>query len=273
MISIIETNQLILIILSIGLFISTMEYIKKIQIFSATGLLSWNVMQLRWEKKDYNSFFSPLFKLFNEKGLAVIFALRCVIIIGLIFFPLESTYGWILVGLLGCSLLASSMITFYGSDGSDQMNMLIIITLFLCHFPLGSGSRLATIGLWFIGLQTCLSYTVAGIAKLASAEWRASTAIKDVFSTKTYGSQWAALLMKKYPGLNVFLCWNVMIMETLFPLCLILPFNYALVFIIWGFLFHLFTAIIMGLNSFFWAFMAAYPALFFINHQIQAYLY
>lgn len=249
MISIIETNQLILIILSIGLFISTMEYIKKIQIFSATGLLSWNVMQLRWEKKDYNSFFSPLFKLFNEKGLAVIFALRCVIIIGLIFFPLESTYGWILVGLLGCSLLASSMITFYGSDGSDQMNMLIIITLFLCHFPLGSGSRLATIGLWFIGLQTCLSYTVAGIAKLASAEWRASTAIKDVFSTKTYGSQWAALLMKKYPGLNVFLCWNVMIMETLFPLCLILPFNYALVFIIWGFLFHLFTAIIIDRKS------------------------
>ena len=271
MISIIETNQLILMILSVGLFISTMEYIKKIQIFSSTGLLSWNVMQLRWEKKDQGSFFSPLFRLFNEKGLAIIFGLRCLIIFGLLFFPLETTYGWILVGLLGCSLLASSMITFYGSDGSDQMNMLIIITLFFCHFPMIAGSRLAIIGLWFIGLQTCLSYTVAGIAKLASAEWRASTAIKDVFSTKTYGTRWAAVLLKKYPGINVFLCWNVMIMETLFPLCLILPFNYALIFIIWGFMFHLLTAIIMGLNSFFWAFMAAYPALFYINHQVQSY--
>jgi len=273
MISLIETNQIILLLLGVGLFISTMEYMKKIQIFSPTGLLSWNVMQIRWEKSSPDSFLKPLFNLFNEKGLAIIFGLRCLIIFALLFFPLETTYGWILVGLLGLSLLASSMITFYGSDGSDQMNMLIIITLFLCHFPLAQGSYLATLGLWFIGLQTCLSYTVAGIAKLASAEWRASTAIKDVFSTRTYGSRWAAVFLKKHPAVNVFLCWNVMIMETLFPLCLILPFNYALVFIIWGFLFHLLTAVIMGLNSFFWSFIATYPALFYINHQIQWHLF
>jgi hypothetical protein len=273
MISFIDTTQLILMILSVGLFISTLEYIKKIQIFAPNGLLSWNVMQLKWDKQDQKPLLKPFFKLFNESGLIVLFAIRCLLLVGLLFFPIQSVSGWILVSLLGLSLLISSLITYYGSDGSDQMNMLIIITLVVCHLPGVASTKLAVIGLWFIGLQACLSYCVAGIAKLVSSEWRASTAVKDVFSTKTYGSQKATIFLQKYPAGNVFLCWNVMIMETLFPLCLFLPWNYAVIFLIWGFTFHFFTAVIMGLNSFFWAFMATYPALYFINHQMPWHLF
>jgi len=273
MISFNNTTQLILLILSVGVFISALEYIKKIQVFSDNGLLSWNVMQLRWNKQDQKPLLKPLSKLFNERGLAALFIIRCLLIISLLFFPLQSAMGWVLVSLLGISLLTSSLVTYYGSDGSDQMTMLIIITLIICNLPGLSSRRLTEIGLWFIGLQACLSYTVAGIAKLISSEWRGATAIKDVFSTKTYGSKKATLFLQKYPAANGFLCWNVMIMETLFPLCLFLPWPYAMVFLIWGFTFHFFTALIMGLNSFFWAFMATYPALYFINHQMPWHLF
>lgn len=251
MISFNNTTQLILLILSVGVFISAMEYIKKIQIFSSNGLLSWNVMQLKWSNQDQKTLLKPLFKLFNEQGLAALFIIRCLLLIGLLFFPLQSTFGWILISLLGVSLLTSSLITYYGSDGSDQMSMLIIITLIICNLPGLSSPRLTEIGLWFIGLQACLSYAVAGIAKLVSSEWRSGTAVKDVFSTKTYGSKKATMFLQKYPAANSFLCWNVMIMETLFPLCLFLPWQYAMIFLIWGFTFHFLTALIMGLNSFF----------------------
>ncbi|MFW0715955.1 hypothetical protein [Pedobacter sp. N23S346] len=196
-----------------------------------------------------------------------------MLIIGLLFFPLQTTTGWILISLLGISLLVASFITYYGSDGSDQMSMLIVITLILCHMPDLAGSKLREVGLWFIGLQACLSYTVAGIAKLVSSEWRSGTAVRDVFSTKAYGSKQASQFLQKYPAANGFLCWNVIIMETLFPLCLFLPWEYAMVFLIWGFIFHFFTALIMGLNSFFWAFMATYPAIYLINHEMPWHLF
>lgn len=266
-------SQIVLIILSVGLLISTLEYLKKVQIFSPNGLLSWNVMQLKWTKENQKPFLKPFFKLFSVPGLAMLFLIRCLLITGLLFFPLQSTVGWILISLLGLSLLLASLVTHYGSDGSDQMSMLIIITLILCNMPALASSKLRDIGLWFIALQACLSYAVAGIAKLVSAEWRSGTAIKDVFSTKTYGSKKATLLLQKYPAANLFLCWNVIIMETIFPLCLFLPWPFALIFLVWGFIFHFFTAVIMGLNSFFWAFMATYPAIYFVNHQISWHLF
>jgi hypothetical protein len=34
-------------------------------------------------------------------------------------------------------------------------------------------------------------------------------------------------------------------------------------------IFHASTAIVMGLNTFFWAFLATYPAVFFVNQDIR----
>lgn len=271
--TILSISKLSLFILSIGLFVSTMEYFKKVQIFSVTGLSTWNVMQLRWHKNNSSYLEQFLSLIFNVKGLSFLFGLRLIVLMALFLLPLNAFISWILLGVLLLNLLLSSMITYYGSDGSDQMNLLIIVTLFLCTCPLFASSGLLSKGLWFIGLQSCLSYSVAGIAKLLSTEWRSASAVRDVFSTKTYGSAWATDFLRKYPLLNSFLCWNVMIMETLFPLCLILPWNIAVLFLIWGAIFHLLTTIIMGLNSFLWAFLATYPAIYYINQHMPWHLF
>jgi hypothetical protein len=263
-------NQIYVIIYSIlglGILISTTEYIAGIKIFSSDGMLSCDVQQINL--KENNHFFNRLFTaLFSEERLKYIFLIRSVNIILLFIIPLNTIAGWLLLIALGISIYISSLVTRYGSDGSDQMGMLIIITLILCLVPINN-PLLLNVGIWFIAIQSCLSYTVAGISKLSSVEWRTSTAMRSIFSTKTFGSRKAALFLKKHRFMNVLLCWNVMLTEALFPLCLILPLPFALVFLFWGFTFHLLNAIIMGLNSFFWAFMATYPAIIYVNLQIH----
>jgi len=256
-------------IFGLGILISTTEYLAGIKIFSSEGMLSCDLLRLNLSTKNKNNFFDWLSAcILTEKRLKYIFFIRCVNIILLFIIPFNSIPGWILLITLGVSIYISSLITRYGSDGSDQMSMLIIITFILCLIPVHN-KLLLNAGIWFIALQSCLSYAVAGISKLVSVEWRSSNAMRLIFSTKTFGSERAALFLKKYRFANVFLCWNVMLTEALFPVSLIVPLPFALIFLAWGFVFHLLNAIIMGLNSFFWAFMATYPAIVYVNLQIH----
>ena len=70
-------------------------------------------------------------------------------------------------------------------------------------------------------------------------------------------------------GVGVALCWSVIVMETLFPLCLVVPQPWGWPFLGWGVAFHLLCAVIMGLNSFFWAFVATYPALLYASASLR----
>src|SRR5690606_7252380 len=151
---------------------------------------------------------------------------------------------WITLFLLISSYLITNFITFYGSDGSDQMNNLILITLFLCTSPF-TNENVVFIGIVFIVAQSCLSYFVAGITKLFSKSWRSGEAVKEIFKTRTYGSEKVYNYIKDRRSLNVFLCWSVILMESLFPLVLLLPIEWALLFLAWGFTFHLLNALIM----------------------------
>jgi len=261
---------LILALLSVGLLISSLEYIVKINVFAPDGLLSWNVMQLRWGYRLRQGWLGAVLqRLFAKSGLTALFSLRVVCLVLALAVPAGSGVQWFFLGLVTGSLLLTTVITFYGSDGSDQMATIILITFFLCWTPFATPGLLQ-MGIWFIALQACLSYCIAGVAKLISAEWRGGTAVYDIFSTKSYGARWASDALKNRPWLQMLLCWSVILAETLFPLALVLPWPFALIFLCWGFLFHLLNAVIMGLNSFFWAFLATYPAILFANHQLTA---
>lgn len=263
--------NLMLALLSVGLLVSSLEYAVKANVFATDGLLAWNTMQLRWSHRlRHGPLGLVLGRLFTKEGLTFLFIMR-ILLVGLaLVAPAGSLERWLSILLLTADLLLTSVITFYGSDGSDQMTIILLVTFFLCCPPFATQTLLLS-GLWFIAIQACLSYSIAGIAKLVSTEWRGGTAVYDIFCTKTYGSRWAAELLKDRRWLKLFLCWGVIIAETLFPLCLFLPWPFALIFLGWGLLFHLLNAIIMGLNSFLWAFLATYPAILFVNHVITTY--
>ena len=265
--------SIMLALLSVGLLISSLEYVVKVNVFSANGLLSWNTMQIRWSYPLRQGFVGAILKrLFTKSGLTVLFSSRLLLVGLALMAPAGSTEQWVLLLTLTANLLLTSVITFYGSDGSDQMTTIVLFTFFLCWTPFAT-PNLLVYGIWFIALQSCLSYLSAGVAKLVSAEWRGGTAVYDIFSTKTYGTRWASTFLKNRRWLKLFLCWSVILAEILFPLALFLPWPFTLVFLGWGFLFHLLNAIIMGLNSFLWAFLATYPAILFVNQTITSYFY
>jgi len=102
--------------------------------------------------------------------------------------------------------------------------------------------------LYYIAIQLILSYFVAGIAKILNPSWRNGEALKT-FLTRS-GFHLAA-------GICVLLSWVILLFEILYPLSIVTPWP----FVVLGGLFHLVNSYVFGLNRFFFAWLAGYPAL------------
>jgi hypothetical protein len=169
-------------------------------------------------------------------------------------------------GLLGLLCLSQIAIcvrfrgTFNG--GSDSMTVLILLSLSFAALarpePFG-----AKAGLAYIAVQLTLSYFIAGIAKLKQAEWRDGSALAGFLTRSAYAAPaWAAQLAR--PALRRPLAWSVIGFECLFPLAWLDP-RLCLLLMAAGACFHLLNSYVFGLNRFLFAWLAAYPALFFCS--------
>ena len=147
-----------------------------------------------------------------------------------------------------------------GLDGSDQMQAVVWAGLTAMSFG-GEGSHLSMAAGLFISGQLLLSYVVAGWAKLISTTWRSGRAIPAIVKTTTYGSPFFHRCFS-LPGVGFLTAWWVMLFESFSPLALIFGRAGAAVLFVVGMSFHLGVAVVMGLWSFLWAFLACFPVLF-----------
>ena len=158
-----------------------------------------------------------------------------------------------------------------GEDGSDQMITILAISFSVALiFGFCPGVREA--GLYFIGAQSVLAYTTAGIAKLLCPEWRSGIAVCGILSTRSHGMRGPAEVVQRSRALQYLLCWSTIAFEVAFlsaPLLSPMPLTALLIVAI---IFHASIAIVMGLNGFFWAFVSTYPSIFFLNEAIGAHL-
>ena len=104
-----------------------------------------------------------------------------------------------------------------------------------------------------VGLELTLSYGVAGFAKLAQREWRRGQA----------PAQFLPGLKTLPRGLQTILALFVMTFECTFPAAYLGP-RLAAIYLTLGFGFHLVNAYALGLNRFFFAWIAAYPTLWLL---------
>ena len=163
------------------------------------------------------------------------------------------------VGLLLLSIMRL-LRTPYGGDGADQMLLLVLAGLSAgALFHDSEHGRKAAA--WFIGAQLVLSYFVAGIAKLGGPTWRNGSGLVAVLGTTAYGVPGLRRLLISAPGRGIafIASWIVIVFEVTFPLTLVIPGKFVLAYFSMGLLFHLSVAIVMGLNTFLPAFLAAYP--------------
>jgi hypothetical protein len=251
---------------TVGATISTLEWLANWHQLRDSGLFSWPVIKSR--PALAGTLLGKLAGVFlaypNVLGLL---ALRLSALLALL--PAIAS-GWFVAWILGVVVATTFLLNVrspYGMDGSDQMATHVFGALFLGFLP---GTTLALdAALWYIALQACLSYATAGLAKALSPHWHRGDTVFSIFNTRTYGHPVAARFLHGRPGLTKALSWGVVAAEVAFPLALILSYPYGLVLLGWGLVFHAANALVMGANSFFWSFVATYPAILYCAWMLR----
>ncbi|MEB3310206.1 MAG: hypothetical protein VKJ02_08230 [Snowella sp.] len=262
-------ENIILFFALIGLIIVDLEYLLTSSIYSQQSLLTWQILRIRSEYLKSNKIAQYLDVFFDYPGIIFIFGCRLFFsLFSLLILAQNSSYNLFLIfGIFILTLLVNYRNPL-GQDGSDQM-LNIIICILLINKLFSGNFQVREIGIFFICLQSCSSYTIAGLAKSIGNKWLEGNAVTEILSTRSYGNLYVANLLNKNLWLGKILTWSSIIIETIFPFVIILPNPYWSFFLAWGFLFHLFNAIVMGLNVFFLAFIATYPAIIYVHLVIE----
>lgn len=267
-----EYFRIILLLFAIGQVFTTSEllFLHLKGEYSTHGFFSWKIIRLDINTITGDSRIGGILdNLLDSRGFIKLLAFK---IVCLIFLLVAAPYSYLFtfasIALVFCMLLIQFR-SMYGGDGSDQMSLILAVSIF---FGLSAFSSpvIQKYCFYFIGLQSCLAYTTSGVAKILSKKWRSGDAVYEIFNTGSYGNKTIAHLLKGRKYVNLFLCWTVIIMEIFFPICLITPIYISIAILLWGFTFHFLNVAIMGLNSFFWAFTATYPAIIFVMLHIQS---
>lgn len=154
---------------------------------------------------------------------------------------------------------------------SDHMNLVCLAGLTVATLPHAS-SAVRSAALAFLGFQVCLAYVATGVDKLASSHWRVGTRLVHIAQDSSHRIPALGRVLARQPFLAQLLAWSVVVLELLFPLCVFLPPAGFWLIISAGLLFHGTIAILMALPGFFWAFAAAYPALYFLREWFANWL-
>lgn len=169
----------------------------------------------------------------------------------------------VLLVVLGCTILLS--IASGGGDGADKIALVACTAALLIALGLLLGDRLLCLAglVWGAG-QAVIAYVTSGAAKFASRIWRDGSAFAAAMTSYRSGHSVAAAIVRRRPAALV-LAWGVMLVETLFPLALVAPQPVCLAILATLGAFHVATAIVMGLNTYPYAFIATYPCIMAAN--------
>jgi len=244
-------------LITIVILLQTFELLQIKEAF--TSVWSWQIL-----KKDYA--FLPariqnrLSYLFDVPYFLFILDLRIFLAILLLAFP----QPLILLGLLLTTLLICVRWRGTYNGGSDSMTVVVLLALTVGTFFHGHGLVMKGC-LWYIALQTCLSYWISGLTKLRKKNWRNGQALYLLVTATNYETPKEAQQILKIPLVAKLASWSILLLECSFPLALLSP-DWCLAYIAVALFFHLGNFFVFGLNRFVFAWMAAYPALYWCSH-------
>lgn len=152
----------------------------------------------------------------------------------------------------------------YGTDGSDQVAFLVQ-TMAAVARSAHRRPEVVDACLWYVALQSALSYGVSGWVKLAGPSWRGGQALPGVMRTLTYGDAFAWRTFTRFPRVARALGASVLAMECTFPLVFAGRGRLAAPMLASATLFHVANARLMGLGRFVWSFTAMHPAVLYAS--------
>lgn len=240
-----------------GTLLASVEYLARPDVLDDRSLMSWPVARLRAASLTIGPVARAIDTLLRRpQGFLLARSLVALLV-------LVGPVAWAIhpVPLLGLGLMAMIFLqrTPYGHDGADQMTMIVLLALGLGGLVPGvTGRQLA---LAFVGLQAALAYMTAGIAKATARGWWDGTFLTGITGMRMYGHSRLAASLSRRPAFARALAATTILWEVGFPTVLILPPTAAFAYLAVGVAFHVGNAVVMGLNTFFPAFLATYPAL------------
>jgi hypothetical protein len=260
----------ILLISTMGVTLSTIEDLYRIDVFSEGGVLSWRVLNIKSKPIILRPFWKALDYIFEPSTFAKMLWLKLVASVSLVvvlLIHISPVVLAILTSFILFSLLLLNFRTVLGLDGAHHMNIVVFTasTLFFIAPAESWASRFCVV---FIGAQAVLAYAVSGIAKLIGPSWRNGEAMAGIMSTKIYGHRALGKLFKNNPMLSTATGWSVMAFQCVFILTLFVDKETLSILLVLGTLFHVSTAVFMGLNGFVFSFVATYPAIIYLNRCI-----
>lgn len=172
--------------------------------------------------------------------------------------------------LLLLMVSARSIYKFQGpfNGGSDYMSLLVLAAVTLAeYFPTLPLIQMFSLG--YIMVQLILSYFVSGVAKAKNKKWRSGQVLKNLLNSDFCQIPVAVKLFFARYNLYRLASVSVILFEILWLLVLgvcVVPgagqnLSWLLAMMAAGIVFHCLNFYILGLNRFFFAWIAAYPAL------------
>lgn len=246
-----------------GLVIWAMELYSIRQHFRPAGVFNAQVGSL-------NRGLPPLVVVI-DRFLPQVLALQAVSALTLVWFGPFGNAGRVALPCALATFIAVRWRRRLGGDGAEQMAAIVLLAAFAATVPVPGEVRI-TAAVLFVAGQVTLSYATAGIAKAISPVWRGGTALPLIFSTDGHGGPRVSRVFSANRSLALVACWMVIFYETTFVLMILGPEWMVLAALAAGFAFHIGCAVLMGLNSFLWAFPATYPCVYVASIQLQEWL-
>lgn len=244
-----------------GIALGCAEWLARPNGMSDTSLMSWEVARLRHRLFTFGWLADLLDLIFAHPRVRLLHATRLVLsLLGMV--VVDGPWQLLVLGSLAFLSMVFLARQAFGFDGSDQALNISLLVLFLVAVIPGRVSEGAA--LWFLAAQLCLSYVTAGILKSKNPEWRDGRALVGVLDTHMYGNPSLAVRVRPHAGLVRMMGSGIVLWECSFPSVLVLPPAFLPLFVVTGIGFHIANALIMGLNSFVYAFAAWYPALVWV---------
>lgn len=216
------------------------------EILIGLAFIQWSIEHIRTIPRDKGIFLPRLLL-----ALLLVLGYQTVFVLGLLL-------------VMGVIILHRYQGPYNG--GADRMSLLILVCLFLLH--IAPTRYWQEIAFGYLALQLVLSYFISGWVKIINPDWRSGRALCDVFQFSAYPVSESLRAWAQSPRLLFAMSWLIMIFELVFPLALLSAPSLIFALVIAA-SFHLANACLFGLNRFFWIWVAAYPAILWLQLRLS----
>ena len=263
MLNLAQTVRALECLLAISLLVQSLEFLRIQTITQRGSVWDWQVQQA--DLAHSANWVQRLFQLLYRDAVHHTHLIMRVALAASLFYGV-SLVSSILLFVSTLVILIRWRGAFNG--GSDFMTVVILTGILIAQVAaIWVGPVLAwKAGLWYITIHTMSSYFLSGSVKLLSSDWRNGQALPYFLDGAVYGPLQPDSLFRNKP-VAILCSWTFILWECSFPLVLVGP-AWAIAWCLCAAVFHFLVFWHFGLNRFFWAWIASFPAIIYCSSQL-----